>query len=63
MHVIFIYVGCFVGATTSGVNFKSKADRTQAPASLVVHTEMGCPFAATGSLSFELIDASATQIA
>lgn len=61
---IKIYVGCFaVGTVVSGVNFNRRADKTQAPASLVVHTEIGCPFVAIGSLSFKLIEVSATHTA
>lgn len=47
----------------SGVNLSSSADKTQAPASLVVHTETGGPFDATGSLSLRLVLVSAAQIA
>lgn len=57
------YVGCFGAAFASGVNFNKSADKTHAPASFVVHTEIGWPFAAIGSLSFKLIDVSATHTA
>lgn len=60
--ILFCYAGCLdVLPAVSGVNLSKSADKTHAPASFVVHTDVGWPVDGMGSVVLMLV--SATQSA